>query len=175
MSTAKAKAKAKRLQESEKVDISVSQRVRATFWSSFESCCVDEQGRSDEEAIIRWEDEFISTLQHDGLGFKLLWADARISSRLLLKLAGGKSLSRTEWQQLTRKSQHYWLGIKLLWADVRISSRLLLKLVGGKSLSGKERQQQTRITADISRLIEHAQVLFTNGQFLGTQSITSCA
>lgn len=40
---AKAKAKAKRLQESEKVDISVLQRVRAIFWSSFESCCVDEQ------------------------------------------------------------------------------------------------------------------------------------
>ncbi|KAI8539764.1 hypothetical protein RHMOL_Rhmol09G0208300 [Rhododendron molle] len=111
LSTAETRAKAKRLQESEKVDISVSQRVRATFWSSSESCCVDEQGRSDEEVIIRWEDEFISTLQHDGLGFQLLWADARISSRLLLKLAVqdcclsllvGKSLSGKERQQLTR-------------------------------------------------------------------------
>ena len=36
------------------------------------------------------------------MGTKLLWADTRISSRLLLKLAGGKSLSRRERQQLTR-------------------------------------------------------------------------
>ena len=48
------------------------------------------------------KDEFISTLQHYWLGTKLLWADVRISSRLLVKLAGGKSLSRRERQQLTR-------------------------------------------------------------------------
>lgn len=41
-------------------------------------------------------------MQHYWLGCKLLWADMRISSRLLLKLAGGKSLSRRERQQLTR-------------------------------------------------------------------------
>ena len=41
-------------------------------------------------------------MQHYWLGTKLLWADVRISSRLLLKLAGGKSLSRRERQQLTR-------------------------------------------------------------------------
>ncbi|KAJ9187225.1 hypothetical protein P3X46_002710 [Hevea brasiliensis] len=34
--------------------------------------------------------------------FKLLWADVSINSRLLLKLAGGRSLSRRERQQLTR-------------------------------------------------------------------------
>lgn len=49
-----------------------------------------------------WKDEFKSTMQHYWLGTKLLWADVRISSRLLLKLAGGKSLSRRERQQLTR-------------------------------------------------------------------------
>ena len=36
------------------------------------------------------------------MGTKLLWADVRISSRLLLKLASGKSLSRREKKQLTR-------------------------------------------------------------------------
>lgn len=49
-----------------------------------------------------WKDEFKSTMQHYWLGTKLLWVDIRISSRLLLKLAGGKSLSRRERQQLTR-------------------------------------------------------------------------
>lgn len=44
----------------------------------------------------------MSTLQHYWLGCKLLSADVRISSRLLLKSAGGKSLSRRERQQLTR-------------------------------------------------------------------------
>lgn len=44
----------------------------------------------------------MSTLQHYWLGFKLLGVDVRICSRLLLKLARGKTLSRREKQQLTR-------------------------------------------------------------------------
>lgn len=52
--------------------------------------------------LIHWKDEFVSTLQHYWLGCKLLWADMRICSRLLMKLASGKSLSRRERQQLTR-------------------------------------------------------------------------
>ena len=52
--------------------------------------------------LKHWKDEFVSTLQHYWLGTKLLWADVRISSRLLVKLAGGKSLSRRERRQLTR-------------------------------------------------------------------------
>lgn len=52
--------------------------------------------------LAHWRHEFISTLQHYWLGSKLLWADTRISSRLLIKLASGKSLSRRERQQLTR-------------------------------------------------------------------------
>ena len=59
--------------------------------------------RADWAAKLKhWKDEFVSTLQHYWLGTKLLWADVRISSRLLVKLAGGKSLSRSERQQLTR-------------------------------------------------------------------------
>ncbi|TQD88535.1 hypothetical protein C1H46_025955 [Malus baccata] len=52
--------------------------------------------------LVHWKKEFISTLQHYWLGIKLLGADVRICSRLLLKLAGGKTLSRRERQQLTR-------------------------------------------------------------------------
>jgi len=52
--------------------------------------------------LKHWKDEFVSTLQHYWLGTKLLWADVRISSRLLVKLANGKSLTRRERQQLTR-------------------------------------------------------------------------
>lgn len=44
----------------------------------------------------------MSMLKHYWLGFKLLWVDVRISSRLLVKLVNGKSLSRRERQQLTR-------------------------------------------------------------------------
>lgn len=36
------------------------------------------------------------------VGTKLLWADVRVASRLLLKVANGKSLSRRERKQLTR-------------------------------------------------------------------------
>lgn len=61
-------------------------------------CCREDWAKK----LVHWKGEFISTLQHYWLGCKLLWADVRISSRLLLKLAGGKSLSRRERQQLTR-------------------------------------------------------------------------
>lgn len=52
--------------------------------------------------LIHWKSELVSTLQHYWLGLKLLLADVRISSRLLLKLASGKSLTRRERKQLTR-------------------------------------------------------------------------
>ncbi|XBI30740.1 hypothetical protein VPH35_054426 [Triticum aestivum] len=48
------------------------------------------------------KDEFFSTMQHYWLGLRLLWLDVRISSRLLLKLANRKRLSRRERGQLTR-------------------------------------------------------------------------
>ncbi|KAG2693777.1 hypothetical protein I3760_08G111700 [Carya illinoinensis] len=69
-------------------------------WSCIESCCLHEEDWA--KKLHHWKDEFISTLQHYWLGTKLLWADVRISSRLLLKLAKGKNLSRRERQQLTR-------------------------------------------------------------------------
>ena len=52
--------------------------------------------------MIHLKDEIRDTLKHYWVGFKLLWADTRISSRLLIKLAGGKSLTRRERRQLLR-------------------------------------------------------------------------
>ncbi|KAA8532162.1 hypothetical protein F0562_006696 [Nyssa sinensis] len=104
LSTAKAKAKAKRSQESDKFAKSVFQRVWATLLGIGPALrAVASMSREDwAKKLIHWKNEFVSTLQHYWLGFKLLWADVRISSRLLLKLTGGKSLSRRERQQLTR-------------------------------------------------------------------------
>lgn len=104
LSTAKAKAKAKRLHESQKVAKSVMQRVWATLLGIGPALrAVASMSREDwAKKLVHWKNEFKSTLQHYWLGTKLLWADVRISSRLLLKLAGGKSLSRRERQQLTR-------------------------------------------------------------------------
>lgn len=69
------------------------------FWLANCCCCCREDWA---KKLVHWKGEFVSTLQHYWLGSKLLWADVRISSRLLLKLAGGKNLSRRERQQLTR-------------------------------------------------------------------------
>ncbi|KAE8022711.1 hypothetical protein FH972_008492 [Carpinus fangiana] len=104
LSSAKAKAKAKRLQESQKATKSGLQRVWATFLGIGPALrAIASMSRADwAKKLVHWKDEFKSTLQHYWLGTKLLWADVRISSRLLLKLAGGKSLSRRERQQLTR-------------------------------------------------------------------------
>ncbi|KAD3336955.1 hypothetical protein E3N88_32475 [Mikania micrantha] len=52
--------------------------------------------------LVHWKNEFVDTMKHYWLGIKLLGVDVKISSRLLLKLAGGKILSRRERQQLTR-------------------------------------------------------------------------
>ncbi|KAK6914449.1 LETM1-like, ribosome-binding domain, partial [Dillenia turbinata] len=104
LSTVKAKAKAKRSQEVERVTAKVLQSIQATLLGIGPALrAVASMSREDwKNKLIHWKDEFISTLQHYWLGLKLLWADMRISSRLLLKLAKGKSLSRRERQQLTR-------------------------------------------------------------------------
>ncbi|KAG6767695.1 hypothetical protein POTOM_028909 [Populus tomentosa] len=101
---AKAKAKAKRLNESMKAEKSVLQRTWAALLGLGPALrAVASMSREDwAKKLVHWKHEIVSTLQHYWLGFKLLWADVRISSRLLLKLAGGKSLSRRERQQLTR-------------------------------------------------------------------------
>uniref|UniRef100_A0A0E0KSB7 Mitochondrial proton/calcium exchanger protein n=1 Tax=Oryza punctata TaxID=4537 RepID=A0A0E0KSB7_ORYPU len=104
LSTAKAKAKAKLVQEVQKSDQSIIQK----FWARLLGIgpalrAVASMSRADWAAKLKhWKDEFVSALQHYWLGTKLLWADVRISSRLLVKLAGGKSLTRRERQQLTR-------------------------------------------------------------------------
>ncbi|KAL5851090.1 hypothetical protein ACOSQ3_006208 [Xanthoceras sorbifolium] len=104
LSSAKAKAKAKKLQESQKVAKTILQRTWATLIGIGPALrAVASMSREDwAKKLVHWKHEFVSTLQHYWLGLKLLWADVRISSRLLLKLAGGKSLSRRERQQLTR-------------------------------------------------------------------------
>lgn len=104
LSTAKAKAKAKKMQESQSTDKPILKKLWATFLGIGPALrAVASMSREDwAKKLVHWRSEFVSTLQHYWLGSKLLWADVRISSRLLLKLAGGKSLSRRERQQLTR-------------------------------------------------------------------------
>ncbi|KAL5188271.1 Mitochondrial proton/calcium exchanger protein [Glycine soja] len=105
LTTAKAKAMAKRAQEEAQKDL---QSVLRRVWTAFLGIgpalrAVASMSREDwAKKLVHWKGEFVSTLQHYWLGSKLLWADVRISSRLLLKLAGGKNLSRRERQQLTR-------------------------------------------------------------------------
>ncbi|KAM1046391.1 hypothetical protein ACFX13_026474 [Malus domestica] len=105
LSTAKA-AKAKKLQESQKYKAvkPMLQKVWATILGIGPALkAVASMSREDwAKKLVHWKKEFISTLQHYWLGIKLLGADIRICSRLLLKLAGGKTLSRRERQQLTR-------------------------------------------------------------------------
>ncbi|KAK9098219.1 hypothetical protein Syun_025264 [Stephania yunnanensis] len=104
LSSVKAKAKAKQLQESLKSEKSMLRRVWARILGIGPALrAVAAMSREDWAKKLRhWKDEFVATMKHYWLGMKLLWVDVRISSRLLLKLAGGRSLSRRERQQLTR-------------------------------------------------------------------------
>lgn len=49
-----------------------------------------------------WKKIIKLELQHYWIGGKLLWADIKISNRLLYKVLSGKNLSRQERQQLKR-------------------------------------------------------------------------
>ncbi|XP_004492874.1 uncharacterized protein [Cicer arietinum] len=104
LSTLKAKTKAKQVQEPHKSAESIVKRLWAKILGigpTFRA--ILSMSRDDwAKKLSHYKDEFKSTLQHYWFGTKLLWADVRISSRLLLKLANGKSLSRRERQQLTR-------------------------------------------------------------------------
>lgn len=104
LSSVKAKAKAKQLPDSQKPTKSILQRTWAILLGIGPALrAVASMSRQDwAKKLTHWKNEFVSTLKHYWLGIKLLGADVRISSRLLLKLAGGKSLSRRERQQLTR-------------------------------------------------------------------------
>ncbi|KAI7735206.1 hypothetical protein M8C21_030498 [Ambrosia artemisiifolia] len=89
LTSAKAKAKAKQVTESQKPANSILKKT----WAMLEDWA---------KKLVHWKTEFVDTMKHYWLGIKLLGVDVKISSRLLLKLAGGKSLSRRERQQLTR-------------------------------------------------------------------------
>ncbi|KAK9673526.1 hypothetical protein RND81_12G173100 [Saponaria officinalis] len=104
LSSAKAKAKAKQLQESQKTEKALFQKLWAKLLGIGPALrVIASMSREDWANKIRhWKDHIVSGAQHYWLGTKLLWADVRICSRLLVKLANGKSLSRRERQQLTR-------------------------------------------------------------------------
>ncbi|KAL0287578.1 UNVERIFIED_CONTAM: Mitochondrial proton/calcium exchanger protein [Sesamum angustifolium] len=101
---ARAEAKAKQLQDSQKGANSILKRIWAMVLGIGPALrAVASMSREDwAKKLQHWKEEFKSTLQHYWLGIKLLSADVRISLRLLLKLASGKTLSRRERQQLTR-------------------------------------------------------------------------
>ncbi|KAL9234847.1 hypothetical protein vseg_009669 [Gypsophila vaccaria] len=104
LSSAKAKAKAKQLQESQKTEKALLQKLWAKLLGIGPALkAVASMSRADwANKIHHWKDHIVAGAQHYWLGTKLLWADVRICLRLLVKLANGKSLSRRERQQLTR-------------------------------------------------------------------------
>ncbi|KAK1426414.1 hypothetical protein QVD17_15085 [Tagetes erecta] len=104
LTSAKAKAKAKQVTESQKPANSILKRTWAMLLGIGPALrAVASMSREDwAKKLVHWKNEFVDTLKHYWLGIKLLGVDVKISSRLLLKLAGGKSLSRRERQQLTR-------------------------------------------------------------------------
>ncbi|KAI5075404.1 hypothetical protein GOP47_0009480 [Adiantum capillus-veneris] len=99
-----AKAKAKKVQEVQSKGVGILKKI----WTGLLGVgpalrAIAAMSREDwAKKLAHWREEFRDTLKHYWVGTKLLWADIRISSRLLLKLASGKSLTRRERQQLTR-------------------------------------------------------------------------
>ncbi|GJT81858.1 LETM1 and EF-hand domain-containing protein 1, mitochondrial-like protein [Tanacetum coccineum] len=104
LSVVKAKAKSKQLKESQKDVKFVANKVRSMLlWVIQALKTIVSMSRKDWVIKLNhWKDELKTTLQHYWLGARLLWADVRISSRLLLKLTTGRTLTRRERQQLTR-------------------------------------------------------------------------
>ncbi|CAM6100588.1 unnamed protein product [Calypogeia fissa] len=103
LSSASAKAKQKQKEELAKKNAGILKKVWTKLLGIGPALrAVAAMSREDwAKTISGWKKHAWEGLQHYWLGTKLLWADVRISSRLLLKLAGGNSLSRRERQQLT--------------------------------------------------------------------------
>lgn len=99
-----AKAKAKKSQEVQYKGVGILKKI----WSGFLGIgpalrAVAAMSREDwAKKLTHWKEEVRDTFKHYWVGTKLLWADVRISSRLLLRLASGKNLTRRERRQLTR-------------------------------------------------------------------------
>ncbi|PWA59426.1 LETM1-like protein [Artemisia annua] len=104
LTSAKAKAKAKQVNDSQKTANPILKRTWAMLLGIGPALrAIASMSRQDwGKKLVHWKTEFVDTLKHYWLGIKLLGVDVKISSRYLVKLAGGKSLSRRERQQLTR-------------------------------------------------------------------------
>ncbi|KAJ0871816.1 hypothetical protein HanRHA438_Chr11g0516731 [Helianthus annuus] len=98
LTSAKAKVKAKLGSESQKPASSILKRTWAMLLGIGPALrAVASMSRFDiwfqedwAKKLVHWKNEFVDTLKHYWLGIKLLGVDVKISSRLLLKLAGGK-------------------------------------------------------------------------------------
>ncbi|XP_071689556.1 uncharacterized protein [Rutidosis leptorrhynchoides] len=104
LTSAKAKVKAKQANETQSTAKSILKKTWAMLLGIGPALrAVAAMSREDwAKKLVHWKNEFVDTLKHYWLGIKLLGVDVKISSRLLVKLANGKSLSRRERQQLTR-------------------------------------------------------------------------
>ncbi|XP_071719800.1 uncharacterized protein [Rutidosis leptorrhynchoides] len=104
LTSAKAKVKAKQVNETQKTTNSILKKTWAMLLGIGPALrAVAAMSRKDwAKKLVHWKNEFVDTMKHYWLGIKLLGVDVKISSRLLVKLANGKSLTRRERQQLTR-------------------------------------------------------------------------
>lgn len=82
--------------------------------------------------IDGWKKIIKLELEHYKIGGKLLWADIKISSRLLLKVAKGTNLTRRERQQLKRTTGDIFrlvpFAVILVVPFMEFSLPLLLKI-----------------------------------------------
>ncbi|GBG80972.1 hypothetical protein CBR_g31528 [Chara braunii] len=102
--SAGSKEKGQVLQQAVKLPVGVLARVvQAVVRLGAVLRAIAGMSRADWQKKIKgWKKAAIAEARHYWLGTKLLWADVRIASRLLMKLAMGKTLSRREREQLTR-------------------------------------------------------------------------
>jgi LETM1 and EF-hand domain-containing protein 1 len=79
-----------------------------------------------------WKKLIFLELEHYKIGGRLLWADIKISSRLLYKIAKGKKLTRRERQQLKRTTADIFrlvpFAVILIVPFMEFSLPLLLKI-----------------------------------------------
>ncbi|GKA85109.1 mitochondrial proton/calcium exchanger protein-like protein [Tanacetum coccineum] len=167
LTSAKAKAKAKQLNDSQKTANPILKRVWAMVLGIGPALrAVASMSRQDwAKKLVHWKTEFVDTLKHYWLGIKLLGVDVKISSRLLVKLAGGKSLSRRERQQLTRTTADIFrlvpVAVFIIVPFMEFLLPVFLKLFPNMlpSTFQDKMKEQEKLKRRLNARIEYAKIL----------------
>ncbi|KAG0553544.1 hypothetical protein KC19_12G019100 [Ceratodon purpureus] len=115
--------------------------------------------------IAGWKKIILLELEHYKVGGRLLWADIKISARLLYKVAKGMNLTRRERQQLKRTTSDIFrlvpFAVILIVPFMEFSLPLLLKIFPNMlpSTFANKKQDEENVNIKLVARVQYAKFL----------------